>query len=151
VKATIALRVTIALVCLGVTAWASYAQQTTPPPSVPLETRRAGARAAGNTTVLETPGYDVSRRHFEPGARMFWHSHSGGQLLLNQEGRSLVQERGKPIRELGPGESMYTPPNVPHWHGATAKESSTLLSVGFPGVTTWMEEVTDAEYAGREQ
>jgi hypothetical protein len=50
-------------------------------------------------------------------------------LLLIQEGHALVQEQGKPLRNLAPGESIFPEPNVPHWHGATPTQSMAHLNV----------------------
>lgn len=108
-----------------------------------------GALFTGQTSALDTTGVTVGRRRFEQGARTYWHSHPNGQLLLVQEGRALVQEQGKPVRELAPGESIFTGPNVPHWHGATPAGSMTHLNVGFSGATKWMDPVSDDQYAGK--
>ena len=103
----------------------------------------------GQTSTRDTTGVTVGRRHFEPGARTYWHSHPNGQLLLVEDGRALVQEQGKPVMELAPGESVFTGPNVPHWHGATSTQAMTHLNVGFSGVTRWMDAVSDDQYSGK--
>ena len=116
---------------------------------------RGGAQPAlitGTSTTAEPTGVTVARRKFEPASRTYWHSHPGGQLLLIEEGRALVQERGKPVRTLSPGESIFTGPNIAHWHGATPTQAMTQLNVGFPGgATKWMDPVTDAQYSGKTQ
>ena len=110
------------------------------------------ALITGTSTVLPTTGITTGRRSFEPSGRTYWHSHPGGQLILIESGRGLVQERGKPVRTMGPGESIFTGPNVLHWHGAAPTQSMTQVNVGFPGgATKWMEAVTDAQYAGKTQ
>src|SRR3954465_13114495 len=76
----------------------------------------------GKSVVMEGKELTVARRHFEPGARAAWHSHDKGQLLLVEEGRMRTQKRGQAIKELGPGDSDYTAPNMVHWHGATPTE-----------------------------
>jgi quercetin dioxygenase-like cupin family protein len=35
---------------------------------------------------------------FQPGARLAWHTHPKGQLLIVTEGSGLIQEWGKPVR-----------------------------------------------------
>jgi len=137
----------LALFLLMVVLRTSDAQQTSP--QQPPAAAGQGALFTGNTSVLDTTGVTIGRRRFESGARTYWHSHPGGQLLLIQEGRALVQEQGKPVRDLGPGESMYTGPNVPHWHGATPAQPMTHLNVGFPGAAKWMDPVSDAQYSGK--
>ena len=91
----------------------------------------------------------MTRRRFETGARTAWHSHPRGQLLFVQQGRARVQKRGEPFRDLGPGESDYTGPDVLHWHGATSNSPLIHVAVGFGGETKWLEKVTDEEYLGR--
>ena len=57
---------------------------------------------------------------FEPGARSAWHTHPGGQFLIVTSGTGWVQEEGGQKREIKPGDVIWTPPGVKHWHGATA-------------------------------
>jgi quercetin dioxygenase-like cupin family protein len=100
----------------------------------------------GKTTVMDGKELTVARRRFEAGARAAWHSHDKGQLLMVEEGRLRTQKRGQSVKELGPGESDYTGPNVVHWHGAGPGQAVVQINVGFGGETKWMEKVTDAEY-----
>jgi quercetin dioxygenase-like cupin family protein len=106
-------------------------------------------RFTGKSDVLESKDLGVSRRRFEPGARSAWHSHERGQLLYVEEGRARTQKRGQALREMGPGESDYTGPNVVHWHGAVPQTHFIQVAVGFGGGIKWMERVTDEEYAGK--
>jgi quercetin dioxygenase-like cupin family protein len=92
---------------------------------------------------------NISRRSFDPGARSYWHSHERGQLILVQEGRGRVQQRGKPMRELGPGETDFVPPGVEHWHGATPNTKMTQLAVNFGGSIAWGAAVSADEYSGK--
>ena len=103
----------------------------------------------GKSDVMDGKDLTAARRHFDPGARTFWHSHDNGQLLLVEQGRMRTQKKGAPVRELGVGESDYAGPNVLHWHGATAGEPLVQINVGFGGGTKWGEAVTDAEYNKR--
>jgi quercetin dioxygenase-like cupin family protein len=87
---------------------------------------------------------------FEPGARTAWHTHPLGQTLIVTTGVGLVQEWGKPAQEIRPGDIVWIPPGVKHWHGATAKVSMSHIAIaesldGSP--VTWMEQVTDTQYA----
>ena len=81
-------------------------------------------RFTGISTVLDAKDLSAARRRFEPGARSAWHSHDNGQLLFVEKGRGRTQKRGMAMRELGPGDSDYTGPNVIHWHGAVPGRSS---------------------------
>lgn len=85
---------------------------------------------------------------FAPGARTAWHTHPLGQTLFIISGRGRVQKEGGPVEEVVPGDLVWIPPNVRHWHGASAKQSMSHLAVAeeLDGkVVTWMEKVTDAK------
>jgi quercetin dioxygenase-like cupin family protein len=106
-------------------------------------------RFTGKTEAMDGKDLTVARRRFEAGARTAWHSHDRGQLLMVEEGRMRAQQRGRPIKEFGVGESEYTPPDVVHWHGAAAGQALVQLNVGFGGGSKWFEDVSDAEYFGK--
>ena len=103
----------------------------------------------GKSDVMDGKDLTAARRHFDAGARTFWHSHDYGQLLLVEKGRMRTLKKGGAVRELGVGESDYAGPNVLHWHGASATEPLVQINVGFGGQTKWGEAVTDAEYNKR--
>jgi quercetin dioxygenase-like cupin family protein len=103
----------------------------------------------GKSDVMDGKDLTAARRHFDAGARTFWHSHDNGQLLLVEKGRMRTQKKGGAVRELGVGESDYAGPNVLHWHGASATEPLVQINVGFGGATKWAEAVTDADYNKR--
>lgn len=65
---------------------------------------------------------------FAPGARNDWHTHPGGQILLVTCGEGWYQEKGKPAQLIKEGDAIRIPPNVEHWHGATA--DSWLVHIG---------------------
>ena len=86
---------------------------------------------------------------FEPGARSAWHSHPAGQTLIVTSGTGWVQERNGQKREIKPGDVIWTPPGVKHWHGATATNGMSHIaiqeSVNGKNVE-WMEKVSDDQY-----
>ena len=89
---------------------------------------------------------------FEPGARSAWHTHPRGQRLLVVSGVGRTQEWGKPIQEIRPGDSVWCPPGVKHWHGAAPTTAMTHLTVTgtLDGKNVeWMEKVTDDQYTAR--
>lgn len=101
-----------------------------------------GARSFGGATVA-----------FEPGARTAWHAHPAGQTLVVTEGKGWVQAEGEPRRDLAPGDVVWTPPGVRHWHGATATTAMTHIALQGEvdgEVVDWQEPVSDAEYLGAE-
>jgi 4-carboxymuconolactone decarboxylase len=86
---------------------------------------------------------------FEPGARSAWHTHPAGQRLVVTSGVGLTQEWGKPVQEIRPGDVVWCPPGVKHWHGAAPTTAMTHLAVtgSVDGKrVTWMEKVTDEQY-----
>lgn len=46
---------------------------------------------------------------FEPAARTAWHTHPQGQTLIVTAGVGRVQEWGKPVREIRPGDTVWIP------------------------------------------
>jgi quercetin dioxygenase-like cupin family protein len=119
--------------------WTARAQQT--PPDDP--------RFTGRSDTQDSKDLGVGRRSFEPGARSAWHSHDKGQLLFVERGRARMQRKGEAMKELKPGDSDYTAPNIVHWHGAVPGERYVQVAVSFGGDIKWMEKVTDAEYNGK--
>ena len=86
---------------------------------------------------------------FEPGARTAWHTHPLGQTLIVTTGTGWVQEWGKPRQPLRPGDTVWIPPGVKHWHGARADAAMSHIAIaesldGSP--VTWLEQVTDGQY-----
>ncbi|WP_308219863.1 (R)-mandelonitrile lyase [Roseomonas populi] len=86
---------------------------------------------------------------FEPGARSAWHTHPVGQVLVVTAGAGWVQREGGPVEEMRPGDVVWIPPGVKHWHGAAATTGVThiALTEQVDGqVATWMEKVSDEQY-----
>ncbi len=86
---------------------------------------------------------------FAPGARSAWHTHPAGQILVVTSGTGWVQEEGGEKREIKPGDVIWTPPGVKHWHGATATNAMSHIAITnmVDGQNiTWMEKVSDARY-----
>jgi quercetin dioxygenase-like cupin family protein len=86
---------------------------------------------------------------FEPGARSAWHTHPKGQVLIVTAGVGRVQQAGGPVQEIRPGDVIWTPPGVKHWHGAAPSTALTHIaiqeSVNGKNVE-WMEKVSDEQY-----
>jgi quercetin dioxygenase-like cupin family protein len=136
----LALLLSLAAVFL-VSARYTRAQQPAEPGTRPLFT--------GKSDPMDGKDLSIGRRHFDAGARSYWHSHDHGQLLMVEQGRMRTQKRGQPMRELGAGESDYTAPNVVHWHGAAPDVPLVQINVGFGPGSKWYEEVTDDQYNGK--
>jgi quercetin dioxygenase-like cupin family protein len=103
----------------------------------PLFTAPAPPRAAGAAVT------------FEPGARTAWHTHPLGQTLIVLSGFGLVQREGEPIEEIRPGDVVWFPPNVRHWHGASPQTAMTHIAIqeALDGkMVDWLEHVSDQQY-----
>ena len=86
---------------------------------------------------------------FAPGARSAWHTHPAGQMMIVTSGAGWVQQEGGEKIEIKPGDVIWTPPGVKHWHGATATTTMShfVISNMKDGKNVeWMEKVTDEEY-----
>ncbi len=53
---------------------------------------------------------------YGPGAKLDWHIHPGGQVLLISEGTGYYQERGKPVQIVHKGDVI----KMRSWRGALA-------------------------------
>ncbi|EJM76025.1 (R)-mandelonitrile lyase [Pseudomonas sp. GM55] len=98
------------------------------------------------TDEISASGAYVS---FEAGARSAWHTHPAGQRLVVTSGVGRVQEWGKPMQEIRPGDVIVCPPGVKHWHGAAPTSAMTHLAVtgSVDGKSVqWLEKVTDEQY-----
>lgn len=90
----------------------------------------------------------IAQAVYGPGAKLDWHIHPGGQVLLITEGTGYYQERGKPIRIVHKGDVIKCAPGVEHWHGAAPNSSFAYIAVTptQKGKTIWLKPVTDEEY-----
>jgi quercetin dioxygenase-like cupin family protein len=86
---------------------------------------------------------------FSPGARTAWHTHPAGQNLIVTTGTGWIQQWGGQKLSFKPGDVIWTPPGVKHWHGATDATAMTHIAIqdsvdGKP--VDWLEHVTDEQY-----
>lgn len=89
---------------------------------------------------------------FEPGARTAWHTHPLGQTLIVTAGAGRVQQWGSAVQEIRAGDTVWIPPGVKHWHGAsktTAMSHIAIAEVLDGKVVEWMEKVSDDQYGSR--
>ncbi|WP_336708180.1 (R)-mandelonitrile lyase [Oerskovia sp. USHLN155] len=94
----------------------------------------------------------VGRVRFAPGARTAWHVHARGQFLHVTSGVALVGTRDGEVVQALPGETVDCPPGEQHWHGAAPDSFMEHLAISEGAddpvqSTTWLEHVTDTEYA----
>jgi quercetin dioxygenase-like cupin family protein len=86
---------------------------------------------------------------FEPGARTAWHTHPLGQTLVITSGCGWVQREGGSIEEVRPGDVVWFPPGLKHWHGATPTTAMTHTAIqeSINGKNVdWLEHVNDEQY-----
>ena len=86
---------------------------------------------------------------FQPGARSAWHTHPKGQTLVVTTGVGWIQQVGGEKTVIKPGDVIWTPPDVKHWHGATATTGMTHIAIqeAVDGKNVvWMQPVSEAQY-----
>lgn len=96
-----------------------------------------GARIGGATVT------------FDPGARTAWHTHPLGQTLIVTAGAGYVQQEGQVRQSIRPGDTVWIPPKVKHWHGATPDTGMSHIAIAEAldgNVVEWLEQVTDEDY-----
>lgn len=82
------------------------------------------------------------------GAKLDWHIHPAGQVLMITEGTGYYQEIDQPVKIIHAGDIIKCMPGIPHWHGAAPLSSFAYMAVtpSQKGKTIWLKRVTDAEY-----
>src|SRR3974390_2235845 len=98
----------------------------------------------------EPAGVSGGQVTFEPGARTAWHTHPLGQTLVITAGLGWVQREDGPIEEIRPGDIVWFPPGLKHWHGASPTTAMTHIaiqeSVNGKNVD-WLEKVREKQYS----
>ncbi|MEK0305903.1 carboxymuconolactone decarboxylase family protein [Bifidobacterium favimelis] len=129
------------------TSAASDGSGTPDPGPYPLGDPADGPNFTGHVWLcnMTQPGAECPAGNvtFAPGCVNRWHTHPHGQLLLVTSGLGWEQEEGKAARPLKPGDVVYCPPNVKHWHGASSASSMSHLAItpSFQGESpvTWLD------------
>ena len=86
---------------------------------------------------------------FEPGARTAWHTHPLGQTLLIVSGLGWIEREGGSVEEVRPGDVVWFPPGLKHWHGASPTSAMTHIAIqeSLNGKNVdWLEKVSDEQY-----
>jgi quercetin dioxygenase-like cupin family protein len=87
---------------------------------------------------------------FQPGGRTNWHTHPLGQTLYVLSGVGRVQLLGGPVQRIAAGDTVWIAPGEKHWHGAApdcAMAHIAIQEAQDGSNVTWMEPVSDADYA----
>ena len=111
-----------------------------------LGSAHAKAMAAADVGGVSLHLYYVT---FDADARNNWHTHTGPQWLIVVDGSIRVQAWGEPAVDLEAGDAIAIEPGLKHWHGATPGRSGTHYAINVNAQTTWLERVSDEQYAGR--
>lgn len=92
--------------------------------------------------------YSIAFASFAPGAKLDWHIHPAGQVLLITEGSGYYQEKGKAVQVVKKGDVIKCLPGIEHWHGASPGSSFSYIGATpmQKGKTIWLKRVTDEEY-----
>jgi quercetin dioxygenase-like cupin family protein len=136
--------------------FASRFQGQTMEPTFPKGELSTAKNHTGNIWLSELNVGDstfessIAQAVYGAGAKLDWHVHPGGQVLLITEGTGYYQEKGKPIQIVHKGDVIKCPPGVEHWHGAGPNSSFAYIAVTptQKGKTVWLKPVTDEEYNG---
>lgn len=99
----------------------------------------------------ETAHYSGAYVTFQPGARTAWHLHPAGQHMIVTSGVGLTGTRDGKIMQFKAGDTIWCPPGIDHWHGATPDSPMTHLVItgALDGQNVaWKEKVTDEQYMG---
>jgi quercetin dioxygenase-like cupin family protein len=168
-KLNVAAAITLVLVAADATAVtrdaaAARVQSPTPAAQDTITVARNGSRASqhgasetftGAVRIValfepnEVAAAGAAAVTFEPGARTAWHAHPRGQRLVVTAGVGRVQWWGGPAAEIRPGDVVWIPAGVKHWHGAAPATAMTHIAVQEAQggkVVEWLEHVTDAQY-----
>ena len=92
---------------------------------------------------------NIAQATFASGAKLDWHIHPFGQILMITDGSGYYQEKGKPVQVVHKGDVIKCTPGVPHWHGAAPNSTFTYIAISTNGgknKTQWLQRVTDTEY-----
>ncbi len=151
----------VALAILGALSASSAADKAATHATVMRATERPtipgpAANFTGNARIDRQVRPDESARvmgslvSFEPGARTAWHTHPLGQTLIVTRGCGRVQSEGSDAQTIRPGDVVWIPANVRHWHGAQPDQAMSHYAIVEPlngNNVTWMEKVSDEHYA----
>ena len=134
--------------------FASRIQGQTTEPTFPKGELSTAKNHTGNIWLSElnigdsTFDPSIAQAVYGAGAKLDWHIHPGGQVLLITEGTGYYQERGKPAQIVHKGDVIKCAPGVEHWHGASPNSSFAYIAVTptQKGKTVWLKPVTYEEY-----
>ena len=98
-----------------------------------------------NDSIFNTVAGNV---YFEPGARSNWHLHPAGQILIITGGVGFHQIQGEPRQVIRKGDVVKCPPNVLHWHGASADtgmQQMYIIPNTEKGIVEWKQSAVKSD------
>lgn len=99
-----------------------------------------------DAVITDLPNVKVNNVTFTPGGRTYWHRHEQGQLLQVFTGQGYVAGADGVPHLIKDGDTVYIEPGERHWHGGTQESYCGHTAITL-GATTWLEEVSEEEYA----
>ena len=114
------------------------------------------ARRLGNPVKRRSLGWESQRLRLfpspSPGFKPILPIKRLNFLTSHHENKAIgwVQREGGPIEEIHPGDVVWFEPNEKHWHGASPNKAMSHMAIQEEldgAVVTWMEKVSDAQYA----
>ena len=103
-----------------------------------------------NELVVGDSAFDpnIAVATYGAGAKLDWHIHPAGQVLLITEGVGYYQEKGKPARIVKKGDVIKCAPGVEHWHGAAPNTDFAYIAVTptSKSKTIWLRPVSEQDY-----
>ena len=97
----------------------------------------------------DVANYSAAYVTFQPMARTAWHTHPAGQHMIVTKGVAMTGTRDGKVIHFHEGESVWCPPGIDHWHGATPDTAMThlVITASKEGENViWKEKVTDEQY-----
>jgi 4-carboxymuconolactone decarboxylase len=90
----------------------------------------------------------IAEAAFARGAKLDWHIHPAGQILLITNGTGYYQEKGRPVQTVHKGDVIKCMQGVVHWHGAAPNSNFAYIAVtpAQKGKTLWLQRVAETEY-----
>jgi quercetin dioxygenase-like cupin family protein len=102
----------------------------------------------------EVANYSAAYVTFQPSARSAWHTHPAGQHIIVTKGVALTGTRDGKVIHFHESESVWCPPDIDHWHGATPDTAMThlVITASKKGKNViWKEKVSDEQYNAANQ
>ena len=117
----------------------------------PAENFTGAVWSQGSATGDPPEPLRVASVTFEPGARIFWHHHPRGQILIATAGVGRYQSQGGPLVALLPGDSVTISSGEVHWHGAAPDQLFVHTSIQSADASgkqaVWLQPVSNEDYA----